>query len=126
MGKKNSSNGGVYADCWHIPGGGIEENETEIAALKREILEEVGITFLDAQLVDDFGSGESIKTLKTGEQVICQMKFHVYEVRLPTDALQTEVKLSDDLVETIWVEKENIWHYKLTPPSTDLFKRLDL
>ena len=25
LAKKNPNKGGVYIDCWHIPGGGIEE-----------------------------------------------------------------------------------------------------
>jgi 8-oxo-dGTP pyrophosphatase MutT (NUDIX family) len=32
MGKKESDGGGVYADCWHIPGGGIDEGEDQIKA----------------------------------------------------------------------------------------------
>jgi len=43
MGKKNPAKGGVYPDCWHIPGGGVEEKETLEQALKREVQEEVGI-----------------------------------------------------------------------------------
>jgi len=36
MGKKNLNGGGVYVDCWHLPGGGINENEDKIEALIRE------------------------------------------------------------------------------------------
>jgi ADP-ribose pyrophosphatase YjhB (NUDIX family) len=35
MGKKDPAKGGVYNDCWHIPGGGIEEGEGKIEALTR-------------------------------------------------------------------------------------------
>ena len=27
LGRKHPEKGGVYADCWHIPGGGIDEGE---------------------------------------------------------------------------------------------------
>lgn len=40
--------GGVYEDLWVVPGGGIDEGETKEDAVKREILEEVGIDISDA------------------------------------------------------------------------------
>ena len=39
MGMKDPQKGGVYADCWHIPCGVIDDGENKITALKREILE---------------------------------------------------------------------------------------
>lgn len=36
---------------WCLPGGSIEENETPIQAVKREVLEEVGLTLLNANRV---------------------------------------------------------------------------
>lgn len=40
---KDVNKGGVYTDCWHIPGGGIEEGEDKNSALMREVKEETGI-----------------------------------------------------------------------------------
>jgi len=45
QGMKDPAKGGVYADCWHIPGGGIDEGEDKRTALIREIQEETGIAY---------------------------------------------------------------------------------
>lgn len=127
MGMKDSKDGGVYADCWHIPGGGIEKGETPEKALRREVLEEVGIDIENCKtsLVDDQGTGEAEKTLKgTGEAVLCKMKFNVYRVDLPQQAIKIQLSTRDDLVKLEWVDMNDLVNYHLTPPSITLFKRL--
>ncbi|KKP32872.1 MAG: NUDIX hydrolase [Parcubacteria group bacterium GW2011_GWC2_32_10] len=59
LGKKNPNNGGVYAYCWHIPGGGVNAGEIDLVALRREMKEETGIDILNykTELVDDQGKG---------------------------------------------------------------------
>lgn len=128
MGMKDTKSGGVYADCWHIPGGGLDEGEEQLETLRREVLEEVGIdiTSYKTTLVDDTGEGESIKTLKdTGETVNCRMKFFVYKIEInDKNAEEIDVKLSDDLIKVEWVDLKDLNKYKLTPPSIRLFKKL--
>jgi len=127
MGKKHPKKGGVYVDCWHIPGGGIDEGEDEETALIREIQEEVGldISTYSLILVDDLGSGSSNKILANGEEVVCNMKFNVYQVNIK-DLNSDEIKISldDDLEEYCWVPVKDLGKYKLTPPSVSLFQRL--
>jgi len=55
--KKNKNDGGVYQDCWHIPGGGIEEGEDILTAIQREIKEETGLEISKDKfvLIDDLG-----------------------------------------------------------------------
>lgn len=125
---KDPVKGGVYADCWHIPGGGIDEGEDKLSALKREILEETGIdiSLYQPELIDDQGRGQSEKTLKdTGEKVLCDMTFNVYKVIISDkDANQIVVSLNDDLVKYTWTNPKDFGTLKLTPPSVELFRRL--
>ena len=126
MGMKDPNKGGVYSDCWHIPGGGIEEGENQSEALKREIMEEVGIDISDSKtgLVDNKGKGISIKRLKDGEEVECHMQFNVYIVNISKKAKDIKVNLTDDLEKYVWADTNKLSAYKLTPPSVELFKRL--
>jgi len=125
FGKKDPNSGGVYRDCWHIPGGGVDEGETQLEALAREIQEEVGIPIVEAKvsLFDDVGKGTSEKTLTTGEIVLCHMHFFVYKIELSKDACDIVVVLSDDLVEYQWVDQKKFFDLSMTPPSIELFTR---
>lgn len=127
QGMKNPNDGGVYAGCWHIPGGGVEKGEDNIKALVREVREETGISVPPGrfELVDSQGRGESEKVLKeTGERVLYKMKFFVYKVFLEQNASDVPVSLNDDLSKYQWTDLSNIKKLKLTPPSIDLFERL--
>jgi 8-oxo-dGTP pyrophosphatase MutT (NUDIX family) len=127
LGKKDPTQGGVYSDCWHIPGGGINDGEDKIAALKREIIEETNLQIDDAriELIDDKGRGAAEKTLKTtGEKVWYNMIFNVYSVRLTQNTADIKLQPSDDLTELKWIDANKLKDMRLTPPSVELFTRL--
>ena len=51
-----------YLDSWFLPGGGLKQNETFENGLKRELKEELGITFQSAKLYgiyNNFYEGKS-------------------------------------------------------------------
>ena len=127
MGKKDPNKGGVYIDCWHIPGGGIDENEDMIEALKREIYEETNILITKPKFIDNLGKGESKKVLEnTHEKVICNMKFNVFKVEMDSISNDIPIKPKGDLIELEWFDINKLKDIKLTPPSQELFKRLVL
>lgn len=122
-----SAGGGVYADCWKIPGGGIEEGEEKEIALKREVMEETGIDIspYELELVEDTAKGESDKVLKgTGERVHVHMNFYTYRVVLNQNAADISVRLDDEFEKYGWYAIEDLKQIKLSPPSIALLQKL--
>lgn len=129
MGKKDPAKGGVYPDCWHIPGGGIDEGETLERALQREVKEEVGIdvSAYNPVLVPEKGSGVAEKTLSSGEQVLCWMEFNIFRVDvLEKPASEIKITLSDDLVEIRWFSPEELPGVKQIPGGKEFFQKIGL
>jgi 8-oxo-dGTP diphosphatase len=125
MGKGRS--GSVYKDCWLIPGGGVDDGETRLQTLTREVHEETGldISSYQVEIVEDSARGKSEKILKdTNEKVIVNMKFYTYRINIPKPESEIEANAGDDLVELEWVPLNKISDYKLSPPSKNLFKKL--
>ena len=123
MGRKDPSKGGVYSKAWHIPGGGIDENESAEDAARREVLEEVGLDLAGLELTPSpfTGVGETEKTLSTGEKVWVKMKFNRFEVRLDRPADDIDVHPSDDLVELRWFGQDELADVEQIPGGKEFF-----
>lgn len=119
--------GGVYAGYWAIIGGGVEDGESQRAALNREHFEETGIDIskYDAELVHE-SQDEREKTLKdSGERVHCKMKFFIYRVIINDhNANEIEVRLDDEHSKFRFVDPSELKDMKIAPTSIDLFKKL--
>lgn len=127
MGQKNPKKGGVYSDCWHIPGGGVEENENKIQALIREIKEEIGLDISNEkiELISDKNTATTEKTLQdTGEKVLAEMHFFTYKINLGKNSEDIKIKPGDDLIILKWFNKNSLSSVKLTPPSIQLFQQV--
>ncbi len=121
---------GVYANRWIIPGGGVEEGESYLEAIRREVQEETGIDIAPypAVMLDDTATGESEKTLKTtGERVAVKMRFIDFRVDI-TDKTAVELgdEPTDELTRIAWVAPDELKNYPLSPPTQAFLEKLGI
>ncbi len=105
---------GPYPDTWRLPGGGIEEGESPVDAVKREVMEEVGLEVLE---IKNIGIYEDDEPDKKGEMT--HYIFNMFRVEVVG-----EEKISDEFPEIKWIERSELRDAKLARPSIKLFKDL--
>ena len=118
---------GAYEGYLVVPGGGIDEGETKLEALRREILEETGIDINSGNVEAIYGgfTGESEKNLRdTGERVLVKMTFYNFKVSLPLPAANIKVAAADDFIDAKWYDTDNLKTLKLSPPTVTTLKKL--
>jgi 8-oxo-dGTP pyrophosphatase MutT (NUDIX family) len=123
------SSRGTYEGTWIVPGGGVEDGESRIEALKRELKEEIALDVDDAIIeeIDLKLSGESPKVLKdSGEEILGKYKFYNFVVRFDKNAIEIPIEALDDFVEPTWHRISELNSIKLVPPSITSLKHLGL
>lgn len=122
----HNKKGGVYQGVLVIPGGGIEEGETKIEALAREIWEEVKIDIASADIKElGESSGESEKYIKElGEVALVKMTFFDYEVRLVQPANEIEAVSEDDFEFVGWFPLSELNSLHLGPATRATLARV--
>lgn len=128
MGRKDPSKGGVYANVWHIPGGGVEKGESLKKALQREIKEEVGIDIdpEEATLISNGDTGTAEKTLDTGEKVLVKMHFNRFKLIINKTTSEIQLCLNDDLIETRWFTPDELSEVEQIPGGKEFFKKIGI
>lgn len=112
---------GVFPGQWALPGGGIEEGEHMLDALRREIQEEVGIE-IDAIRPLFFKDGEHAKLFADGSQKMVYMIFLLFGCRARSEA----VVLGDEFETYAWVKAEALDRYDLNEQTRATFAQLGL
>lgn len=77
-------------DYYKFPGGGIESNEDIITALKREVLEETGLTVIDSS-VEEYGSVLRIQKSRVGENEIFEQENFYYLCQTEDSAISQKL-----------------------------------
>lgn len=111
--------GGVYEGSYVVPGGGVDDGETKLEALRREMLEETGLDIKDAEVSKlNEVSGQHEKTLReTGERVLVDMDFYNYKIKIHNDSSDIKLRTEDDWAEPQWFTLIELSDLKLSPPT---------
>lgn len=88
---------------WALVGGGLEPGEEPIAAIAREIWEELGVAAMVGQIVGAYGGEEMFVTYPNGDR--CAYVTTAYECRLAPGAMTLE---EDELRDAVWFAPSDI------------------
>lgn len=106
-----------HGTSWSLPKGRIEAGEDHLAAARREIQEESGITRL--QLVEELGSYTRYKLSATGDDDFSEFKtIHMFLFTTDEEELQP---LDPENPEARWVEKSEVVKLLTHPKDREFY-----
>lgn len=97
-------------DQWSIPGGMLEVGETLTEGVRRELLEETGITVGVGQLIEVF---ERVDMDASG-----RARHHYVVLDYFCAAMSGEARAGSDVKEVAWASKEELTKYSLSETAT--------
>lgn len=107
----------IGAGCWSGYGGGIDEDETEIGSMIRELKEESGLTAKEEALekvaIIDFHNTKS-----DGKKFIC--KVHIYLI----DKWEGEPKETEEMLSPTWFDIDKLPLGEMMPSDKDWLPQL--
>jgi ADP-ribose pyrophosphatase YjhB (NUDIX family) len=112
---RKKSDVGPYPNTWHLIGGGVDDGESLVDAIKREIKEETGIT---VEISRPLGFDEDYEPNKHGE-----ITHYVFLVFL-AEYVSGKIKADDDIEKLEWIPKERLADIELNKPTVKLFKKM--
>ncbi len=118
---KKPANRGVFAGQWALPGGGIEQGERMVDALRREMWEEVGLEIGQIQPLF-FKDGEYPKLFPDGSWKDTYMIFLLFACR----AVGKGVRLGEEFEAYAWVKGQDLGEYDLNEQTRDTFVQLGI
>lgn len=113
---------GGYKGLYDLPGGGIEHDETPLEALTRELMEEIGVSIVKAELLDAVS-----KTFKwdVNDELI-QDLHHIgilYTVEIEGNELKTDADGLDSLGGE-WIDIDKVKEEDVSPFTWMALKKL--
>jgi nucleoside triphosphatase len=112
---------GVYPGQWGLPGGGVEDGETLLEALRREVREELGLSLATAT-PRMFKDTVHDKLYPDGRLETLYMVFLLFDCT----AESTDVRLNEEFSAHAWVPPEQLADYDLNEATVDTLSKLGL